>query len=51
MLKRAGALILEFGYDQADRVRDLLVQTGAFAEPRILRDHQSIERACVAVRK
>jgi len=51
LLKEAGALILEFGYDQADSVRDLLVQTGAFAEPRILRDHQSIERACVAVRK
>ena len=50
-LAPGGALVLEFGYDQADRVRDLIVAGGAFAEPRILRDHQGIERAAAAVRK
>ena len=47
-LRQGGALILEFGYNQADAVRDLLVAAGAFAEPRILRDHQEIERTAVA---
>ena len=45
------ALMLEFGYTQADEVRDLAVATGAFAKPTILSDHQGIERAMVAVRK
>ena len=50
-LRPGGALILEFGYGQADLVRDGIVAGGAFAEPRILRDHQNIERAAVAMRK
>ena len=50
-LAPGGALILEFGYDQADAVRDLICGTGRFAEPRILRDQAAIERAAVAVRK
>jgi len=48
LLREGGVLIMEFGYDQADAVRDLLVAGGAFQEPRILRDHQEIERAAVA---
>jgi release factor glutamine methyltransferase len=51
LLKGGGALILEFGYAMADAVRDATAATGAFAEPRILRDHQEIERAMVAIRK
>ncbi len=50
-LRAGGALVLEFGYDQADAVRNLLVARGTFAEPRILRDPQHIERVAVAVRK
>jgi len=43
-----GLLAMEFGCGQADAVRDLIVSTGAFEEPRILRDHQNIERAAAA---
>jgi len=49
-LADGGALILEFGCGQADAVRDLIVATGRFAEPAIIRDQQSIERVAVAVR-
>ena len=51
VLAAGGALIMEFGHTQADAVRDLLAATPAFAEPRILRDHQNIERTIVAVKK
>ena len=51
LLASGGALIMEFGYGMADAVRDAAVATGQFAEPKILRDHQTIERAMVAVRK
>jgi release factor glutamine methyltransferase len=51
MLRSGGALIMEFGYAMADAVRDAAVATGQFREPRILRDHQEIERAMVALRK
>ena len=47
----AGRLVMEFGFDQADAVRDLIVATGAFDEPRILRDHQHIDRTVVAARR
>ncbi len=50
-LRAGGVLALEFGYDQADAVRDLLVANGSFAEPKVLRDHQEIERAAVAAKK
>ncbi|HUT61122.1 MAG TPA: peptide chain release factor N(5)-glutamine methyltransferase [Phycisphaerae bacterium] len=50
-LRPGGALIMEFGYDQADAVRQLIIDTGAFDEPKIVRDHQHIERCAVAMRK
>jgi release factor glutamine methyltransferase len=50
-LLAGGKLVMEFGYGQADAVRDLIVATGAFAEPKILRDHQEIERVAVATRR
>lgn len=50
-LRPGGMLAMEFGQGQASTVRDLLVAGGQFAEPKILRDHQSIERAAVAIRK
>jgi release factor glutamine methyltransferase len=51
LLAPGGALILEFGFTQADAVCELLAATGAFESPRILRDHQGIERSLVAVRR
>jgi release factor glutamine methyltransferase len=51
LLCKGGALILEFGFAHADGVRDIIVATGRFSEPRILRDHQEIERAAVSVKK
>jgi release factor glutamine methyltransferase len=50
-LAGGGLLAMEFGQGQGDDVRDLLVATGQFAEPRIIRDHQHIERIATAVRK
>lgn len=51
MLSAGGALILEFGFTQADPVCDLLATTGAFQPPRVLCDHQGIERSLVALRR
>ena len=51
VLRAGGRLALEFGCGQADAVRDLLVRGGAFEEPRILRDHQGIERVATAARR
>ena len=50
-LKAGGVFCVEFGRRQADTVRDLLLATNAFNEPSILKDHQAIERAIVAVRR
>jgi release factor glutamine methyltransferase len=44
-LPPGGSLVMEFGHGQADAVRDLIVAAGDFDEPRILRDHQGMERA------
>ncbi|MDY6914416.1 MAG: peptide chain release factor N(5)-glutamine methyltransferase [Planctomycetota bacterium] len=46
-----GAVAMEFGCGQADVVRNLLADTGQFAEPEIIRDRQGIERAAVAIKK
>ncbi|KPK45414.1 MAG: hypothetical protein AMK72_11080 [Planctomycetes bacterium SM23_25] len=51
LLRAGGKLILEFGYDQADSVRDAIAATGAYDEPKILCDHQEIERVAVAARR
>ena len=50
-LASGGALIMEFGYRQGGAVRALIAETGAFGEPKVLMDHQAIERAVVAVRR
>ena len=42
---------MEFGYGMADAVRDMAAAGGAFQAPRILLDHQQIERALVARRR
>jgi release factor glutamine methyltransferase len=51
VLKEGGVLVMEYGYGMADAVRDLVVATGAFDEPKIFSDHQGIERAFLARRK
>ena len=51
LLAPGGALILEFGFTQADPIVDLLAATGAFEPPRVVRDHQGIERSLVAIRR
>ncbi len=51
LLVPGGLLAMEFSFTQADAVRELIVAGGAFDEPRILRDHQGIERTAVARRK
>ncbi|MFW6133100.1 MAG: peptide chain release factor N(5)-glutamine methyltransferase [Planctomycetota bacterium] len=50
-VRSGGAFAVEFGQGQADAVRDAIAETGAFDEPRIVRDHQGIERAAVAHRR
>lgn len=50
VLRAGGRLILEFGYDQRDAVTELIAATGAFGDPRIILDHQSIGRVIVAER-
>ena len=50
-VKSGGLFCMEFGCGQGDAVRDLLLTTGAFEEPTVLRDLQAIERAVVARRK
>ena len=51
MLAAGGAMVLEFGYTQADAISELLAATGAFDPPRVIRDHQGIERSLVAIRR
>lgn len=50
LLAPGGAMIMEFGYGMADAVREAACSAG-FAEPRIISDHQGIERAMVARKK
>jgi release factor glutamine methyltransferase len=50
-LATGGMLAMEFGMGQADGVRDLLVATGAFDEPEILRDLAGIERVAIAMKR
>lgn len=49
LLAEGGILALEFGMDQGDDVRDLIVDGDHFEEPKILMDHQELERVAVAV--
>jgi len=51
MIVGGGLLAMEFSFSQADAVRELIVAGGGFDEPRILRDHQGIERIALARRK
>ena len=47
-LKADAALMLEIGYAQGRAVRELLEQTGIFAEIKIEKDHQNNDRVVIA---
>jgi len=47
-LKPDGALMLEVGYSQGEAVRELLGQTGAFAEIKIEKDFHNNDRIAIA---
>ena len=49
-LKSAGVFIMEFGIDQADEIRDIIMQTNKFAEPVFIKDHQNFERTVIATK-
>ena len=49
-LKPDGILLLEIGYQQGPAVRELLEQTGVFAQIRIDKDLQSHDRVVTAMR-
>jgi release factor glutamine methyltransferase len=48
LLKDEGLLCVEFGMGQADEVRDIIMDTGAFDEPDIIEDTHELERTAVA---
>ncbi|MFP4104455.1 MAG: peptide chain release factor N(5)-glutamine methyltransferase [Phycisphaerae bacterium] len=48
MIAPEGVLIMEFGIDQGDDIRDLISDTDEFTEPQILRDLNDLERILVA---
>ncbi len=50
-LRPGGLLVMEFGYLQADDVYDLVGEIDGYAAPKILRDHQNIDRVLVVHRK
>ena len=50
-LKSAGALIMEFGMGQAEALRGIAAETGAYASAEILKDLAGIERVVVALKK
>ncbi|HDZ22581.1 hypothetical protein LCGC14_0284070 [marine sediment metagenome] len=49
-LNIGGVLILEFGILQGEAVCDLLDAVEQFDDPRVIRDHQDLDRAVVATR-
>jgi release factor glutamine methyltransferase len=51
VIRGGGLLCLEFGQGQAAAVGELIGQTGAFEDARIVVDHQGLERAAIARRK
>lgn len=50
-LKHGGKLIMEMGIDQADAVRAIVRDTGAYDAPQVLKDLAGIERVLIATKK
>jgi len=50
-LKPDAALMLEIGYAQGRAVKELLEQTGAFAEIKIEKDFQKNDRVVIACKE
>lgn len=51
VLKPGGVLVLEFGRGQADAVASFLAESGAFENPRIVKDFASLPRVASARRR
>lgn len=49
-LKEGGYLALEMGYDQAEVIKDKILQTKRFDEIKIIKDYQGIKRVILAKR-
>ena len=47
LLQGGGIFVMEFGLGQQDAIAALIAEIDQFAEPRILKDHQGIERTVV----
>ena len=50
LLQTRGVFVMEFGMGQQDSIAALIAEIGQFTEPRILKDHQGIERTVVVAR-
>ena len=50
LLQAGGIFVMEFGQGQQDPIGALIAEIDQFAEPRILKDHQGIERTIVVPR-
>jgi len=51
LLQTGGVFVMEFGMGQQDSIAALIAEIDQFTEPRILKDHQGIERTVVASRR
>ena len=51
LLQTGGIFVMEFGRSQQDPIAALIAKIDHFAEPRILKDHQSIQRTVVVPRR
>ncbi|MDP6543420.1 MAG: peptide chain release factor N(5)-glutamine methyltransferase [Phycisphaerae bacterium] len=51
LLQDGGVFVMEFGVGQQDPIGALIAEIDQFAEPRILKDHQGIERTVIAARE
>jgi release factor glutamine methyltransferase len=51
LLPPGGVFVMEFGLGQQDPIADLIAKTDQFGEPRILEDHQGIQRTVVVARR
>ena len=51
LLQPGGIFVMEFGRGRQDPIAGIIAEIDQFAEPRILKDHQGIQRTVVAARR